>query len=469
MKLIELEITNIRGIKSLALKPNGENLLVWGPNGSGKSGVVDAIDFLLTGNMSRLSGVGTGDISLSRHGKHIDNEDLRNSRVRAIISLPWGGQHVELERCMDKPGLLQYPKEFKKEVEKIVSIANRGQHVLTRREILKYITAESQTRAHEIQSLLNLSQILSIRSALRTFYNSCEKTLEDSKRTLLSWTDRINATIGEKEFTEGVVLNKVNEYRQKLSAPSIDSLKSTMLKNGIKYVLETSAPAKTVNIGSFTIDINSIKYIFTEESKAEINKYKEVLISALDEIQSNTDLQDIFKRKQLIELGLQLIDESGNCPLCDFGWDEGKLKEYLIKKQENVKAVEKIDQTIKDNSFNLQRIFEKVILSFDRIFSVIESNESLYNLRSSLSAWRGILTEVTTMLSDYRNLHEKRDFMLGKIELIFSETNLITTLDNLYEKVKSDIPESTPEREAWDNLTRLENDLKRGGPRNSDR
>lgn len=57
MKIIELEIQNIRGIPSVILKPNGENFVIWGPNGSGKSAVVDAIDFLLTGKISRFTPV----------------------------------------------------------------------------------------------------------------------------------------------------------------------------------------------------------------------------------------------------------------------------------------------------------------------------------------------------------------------------------------------------------------------------
>src|SRR3990167_1471339 len=147
MRLIELEIKNIRGIKDLTLEPNGENFLVWGPNGSGKSGVVDAIDFLLTGDISRLTGVGTGDITLNRHGKHIDNDDLRNSRVRAVVELPFSHEQVELVRRMDRTGVLEFPEHHKQEIEKILSCAIRGQHVLTRREILKYITSESKTRA----------------------------------------------------------------------------------------------------------------------------------------------------------------------------------------------------------------------------------------------------------------------------------------------------------------------------------
>ena len=73
MNILELDIHNVRGIPDLPLKPNGKSLVIWGLNGSGKSAVVDAIDFLLTGRISRLIGEGTGDLSLIKHGPHVDH------------------------------------------------------------------------------------------------------------------------------------------------------------------------------------------------------------------------------------------------------------------------------------------------------------------------------------------------------------------------------------------------------------
>ena len=84
MRVLELEIHNVRGIRQLLLKPGGSNFVIWGPNGSGKSAVVDAIDFLLTARVSRLTGKGTGGITLSRHGPHID-EPPEKATVRAIV------------------------------------------------------------------------------------------------------------------------------------------------------------------------------------------------------------------------------------------------------------------------------------------------------------------------------------------------------------------------------------------------
>ena len=81
MRIIEIDIQKIRGLPDLNLKPDGDTLVIWGSNGAGKSGVVDAIDFVLTGRISRLVGQGTGGITLRRHGAHIDHDANCGSRA----------------------------------------------------------------------------------------------------------------------------------------------------------------------------------------------------------------------------------------------------------------------------------------------------------------------------------------------------------------------------------------------------
>ena len=459
MRLIELEIKNIRGIKDLTLEPNGENLLVWGPNGSGKSGVVDAIDFLLTGDISRLTGVGTGDITLNRHGKHIDNDDLRNSRVRAVVELPFSHERVELVRRMDRTGVLEFPEHHKQEIEKILSCAIRGQHVLTRREILKYITAESKTRAVQIQLLLNLSQVENIRSSLTSVTNSCNRAFEESKRNLISYEDRIKEIISEREFSEGIALIKINNYREILNAQPINSIKSTLLKSEITH-LQSTPTGKTVSISNFTQDIDNIKSIQTAEIKKIIDDEKEVLVKAIDEINSSPTLIETLKREKLIELGLELIDESGSCPLCDTEWEQGELKEYLTKKQEDIKTAQTIIDKMKSSTFNLIRIIDKANSSIQRVLLVIEEYGELKKAKEALMNWRDILDEIHSMLADYTELHKKRDFILEKLNLLILQTELIVLLKEISEKVKKNIPESSPEHDAWDNLTRLEGYLR---------
>ncbi|MBD3159112.1 MAG: AAA family ATPase, partial [Candidatus Lokiarchaeota archaeon] len=97
VRIHELEISDVRGIRTLSISPEGQNTVIFGPNASGKSAVVDAIDFLLTGKISRLRGEGTGGITLASYGSHVKGS-RENSKVSALISLPDVDDHIQIER-----------------------------------------------------------------------------------------------------------------------------------------------------------------------------------------------------------------------------------------------------------------------------------------------------------------------------------------------------------------------------------
>jgi len=61
IRVESIVIKEFRGIRNLSLDLKGKSFAICGPNGTGKSGVVDALEFVLTGNVSRLSGEGSGD------------------------------------------------------------------------------------------------------------------------------------------------------------------------------------------------------------------------------------------------------------------------------------------------------------------------------------------------------------------------------------------------------------------------
>ena len=102
MRILDLEICNIRGVRHLRLHPAGETTVLLGPNGSGKSTIIDALDFLLTGRISRLRGSGTRGITLEDHGKHVDATP-KEVFVRALVKLPNRDDSVEITRRMQQP------------------------------------------------------------------------------------------------------------------------------------------------------------------------------------------------------------------------------------------------------------------------------------------------------------------------------------------------------------------------------
>ena len=132
MRILELEINNIRGIRFLRLSPLGQTLVVWGPEGSGKS----AVDFLLTGSILRLKGRGTGDISLDRHGHHVD-QSPEDAKVWARVQLAGSDQAIEIQRSMAHPSNLECLDSHGPLLAPIMDVAQRGQHVLTRRDVLR--------------------------------------------------------------------------------------------------------------------------------------------------------------------------------------------------------------------------------------------------------------------------------------------------------------------------------------------
>jgi AAA15 family ATPase/GTPase len=75
IRVESITIKEFRGIRDLTLDLKGKSFAVCGPNGTGKSGVIDALEFVLTGNVSRLSGEGSGEISLKQHAPHVDRRD----------------------------------------------------------------------------------------------------------------------------------------------------------------------------------------------------------------------------------------------------------------------------------------------------------------------------------------------------------------------------------------------------------
>ena len=96
MKILELEMKNVRGIrKKMTLTPEGDNVVIHGPNGTGKSAVVDAIDFLLTGDISRLTGRGSRGMSFKDHGSHVDAEP-KDAVVKAKVHIDGIDQPITL-------------------------------------------------------------------------------------------------------------------------------------------------------------------------------------------------------------------------------------------------------------------------------------------------------------------------------------------------------------------------------------
>ena len=130
--MIKLEISSYRGS---AGHPEDVRDL---PNGSGKSGVIDAIEFGLTGQIGRLTGRGTKGLSVAEHGPHVDKSKFPDAAfVELKVFLPALGKSATLTRKVSspkKPKIVPADPDVKVALDEV---ADHPEITLSRREILR--------------------------------------------------------------------------------------------------------------------------------------------------------------------------------------------------------------------------------------------------------------------------------------------------------------------------------------------
>lgn len=455
MRLMELEITNIRGIPHVVLKPKGNNFLIWGPNGSGKSAVVDALDFLLTGRIARLTGSGTAGITLAKHGPHIEAKPEK-AWARAVVEIPGCSQPVEIMRTLAHPTDLKYPKEAKSSIAPILEVARRGQHVLTRRDILRYITSDGSSRAAQIQELLNLSDVEDIRKAIVRVHNDTSKEVEVASRLVARARGDITSTTGQAIYQDGSTLNVVNECRKALGGEPLKELSSSELKKGLTAAGPISV-GDSVNLQMLEQDVKCIVKCEDPKFQATVAALDADLRSAIEQVKSQPKLMSALSQVGLVRMGLDLIDDSGRCPLCDVPWDPVKLREHLQQKLSRADEAKKYADRIRDVSVRFLELTAAVSSSLERVIVTAEKMSTKADV-DSLKKWQATLKDLS---EDLASALERYSSAGGnEIVRLYAPSNVAEVLGQILSEASEHSPKATPQQMAWDTLTRLEENIK---------
>src|SRR6266481_801700 len=172
IKLETVHIEEVRGIRKLDIDFRKGTFAISGPNGSGKSGVIDAVEFGLTGQIGRLTGRGTKGLSVAEHGPHVDKTKFPDAAfVELKVFIPSLGKSATITRKVSaarKPKIVPADADIKTALDEI---ASHPEITLSRREILRFILVEPAKRSEEIQTILKLDEIGQTRSALNTAQN----------------------------------------------------------------------------------------------------------------------------------------------------------------------------------------------------------------------------------------------------------------------------------------------------------
>ena len=394
IKLESAHIEELRGIRKLDLDFKKEKFAISGPNGSGKSGVIDAIEFGLTGQIGRLSGRGTKGLSVAEHGPHVDKTKFPDAAfVTLKVFLTDLNKSVTITRKVSAP---KKPKiePADDDVKAILAeIAEHPEVTLSRREILRFILVEPAKRSEEIQTILKLDEIGQTRSALNSAQNKLlgafknATTQAQSNRTTL----QLHLQIATLKATD--VLQAVNIRRKVLDLAEITELTAdTKLDAG----LAENAKPPEFNKQSVLRDLKALSEAaqgFPELGVTDAS----TIVSGLVKLEEDPALLAALQRRSFIEKGLALVD-GPECPLCDTKWeDEEHLREHLKVKLAKSEEARKLQETLLKAG---STISQHIIRLTNLLLPVQKTAEGQGELGLSqlLASWKGDLEKLKVAL-----------------------------------------------------------------------
>ena len=397
-------IAELRGIRELRLAPARRNFVISGPNGSGKSGVVDAIDFALTGEISRLSGKGTGGLTVPKHGPHVDRRD-----DPAVAEVSLGLYFTDLDKRAVLSRNVKTAKMFALTPDDaglravLREVARHPELTLSRREIVRYILVEAGERSREIQALLKLEELGSVRAVLKTAMNRVTNAYSVAHTGTASALDALRRHLDIEAFSAADILSAVNPRRRVLGLPTIEELTADTVVNA---GAAESGPETAFNKVTALRDLGALNEALKGFGRLGASATAAIRadIAALE---GDPVLLEMLRQRAFVERGLALVG-GARCPLCDLEWeDEGHLREHLEAKLRKSEQAEGIQKHLLDNCAVIAGHAARVAALLARVH-VLASMEGLTEFAQDLAAWAEDLTGVAKGLGTTEDVLDQR-------------------------------------------------------------
>lgn len=406
--MIQIEavrIIELRGIRDLEIKPKRKSFVISGGNGSGKSGVVDAIEFALTGGISRLAGKGTVGLTVLRHGPHVDRRDDPSvAEVALTLYVPEINRTAVLTRNIKTAKTFTLNPDEPKIRAAVEETARHPELILSRREIIKYIIVEAGERSKEIQALLKLDEIGATRSVLATARNKLSNSQTTAERDLRDANDSFRRHLDLKTLSPEEILVPVNKHRKILGLPELAELKPD---TNVNVGVAEGGAQQAFNKESALRDVAALA-----EAHANFpvlgNEEVSSLLEDLNALQNEPALLTAISRRSFVERGLALVDD-GHCPLCDADWgDREHLNKHLQEKLTKSATAEKLQRRLLENGNKVANHARGIAALIRPVLSVAKLHGTP-ELATALTNWSDSLTAFSKSLGTVENLVAKKN------------------------------------------------------------
>jgi len=333
IKIEKIRIREFRGIRDLELTPNGQNFAACGPNGTGKSGIVDAIEFALTGSISRLSGEGTGDLSVSKHGPHVDFRDKPDqSTVTLEVSIPsLKGKRATIHRTVKAASAPTITPADPDVLAALAEVQGHPEFVLSRRELIRYVISKPGDRAKEVQALLRLNDVEKLRGVLQKISNASARDVSPLEQAEKDATRQLTDALGVPQLLKSIMLAAVNPHRQALGvAPLGDIAPTISLTDGLA-TQQGGDGAQRVPKAQATTDVATLKVALKELGDESLVSKSAALLVELEVLAADPAVVLGVKQEALLKGALELYDDEA-CPVCDQAFAPDEFASHLQSK-----------------------------------------------------------------------------------------------------------------------------------------
>lgn len=329
MRIDSLRIHNFRGIRHLEIPFGGKSATILGPNGTGKSSIIDAIDFLLRGSVRRLEGEGAGELSLTRHAPFVGTS-VADAWVEGAFTLADNSQ-CDLRRTVADPERVTSPNPLPPAIVHALSLArDGGHHLLTRRELLRFVFTEPASRAKAVGALLQLDGVESTRKHMQGAARDAADELRREQAQVQVLATRIASVFDPPLAVGETPLVRTNALRAMLGGAPLESGTLAEATRGVATPSEAAihplhSPRTQTSLRALGTD--TLSRLQSGELEA-----LETFCKELDEFASDVEVQAMLREASLVDLGLSLLDDD-LCPLCRHPQSAEELRVALAERQ----------------------------------------------------------------------------------------------------------------------------------------
>lgn len=423
IRIEKIEIFEFRGIRKLILELGKKSFGISGPNGTGKSGIVDAIEFALTGNITRLGGAGTAEISVKAHAPHVDSaKNPEKAIVRLTAHAPTLGKTIVIERSVKATSAPTLTPDDAQTRALLAQLETHPEFALSRREIIKYILTPPGERSKDVQILLRLDQIEKVRTSLQRVANDTKKEHTRTHGADGRAKQDFIEHLGIKPATKTELLAAVNERRALLQLePLKDLTADTSIKEGVVAASGKEKAKSRLSKAGTLADLVGYEGYASAFASEELRKSAREGTNLLEKLTADPAILKGFRQKVLVEQGLALIDYEA-CPLCDTAWNLEELKAHLAEKVKKASAATELLAELGEANSPILASFENLTIAIKKIVQACGQAEPKIDARA---------------LSDFAAACDADRRILEKLE---SDPSVIAETATVLERLAEAIP-----------------------------